>query len=102
MMRVLARHSCPRTIVAVNRFAIAQVASQGSIALFVEAVLPHSVKRTLSEDELDAYRAPFSERAYRVPTLVWPRRDPHRGHACRCRDTSRGLRRYCGPGRAGG
>lgn len=44
--------------------------------LFVEAVLPHSVKRTLSEEELDAYRAPFTERAYRLPALAWPREIP--------------------------
>jgi haloalkane dehalogenase len=43
---------------------------------FVEAVLPHSVKRTLSEEELDAYRAPFTDRAYRLPILVWPREIP--------------------------
>jgi haloalkane dehalogenase len=43
---------------------------------FVEGVLPHSVKRTLSEEELDAYRAPFTERASRLPILVWPREIP--------------------------
>ena len=44
--------------------------------LFVESVLPHSVKRTLSGEELDVYRAPFTERAYRRPTLAWPREIP--------------------------
>jgi haloalkane dehalogenase len=44
--------------------------------LFVESVLPHSVQRTLSDDELNAYRAPFTERAYRRPTLAWPREIP--------------------------
>jgi haloalkane dehalogenase len=44
--------------------------------LFVESVLPHSVKRTLSEEELDAYRAPFTDRAQRLPTLAWPREIP--------------------------
>ena len=44
--------------------------------LFVEAVVPHSVKRTLSQEEPDAYRAPFTERAHRLPTLLWPREIP--------------------------
>lgn len=44
--------------------------------LFVESVLPHSVKRTLSEEELNVYRAPFTERAQRLPTLAWPREIP--------------------------
>jgi haloalkane dehalogenase len=43
---------------------------------FVEGVFPHSVKRTLSEEELDVYRAPFTERASRLPILVWPREIP--------------------------
>ena len=37
---------------------------------FVEGVLPNAVQRTLSEDELDAYRAPFKERVNRLPTLA--------------------------------
>ena len=44
--------------------------------LFVEAVIPASVLRTLSSDELEVYRAPFTERAHRLPTLVWPREIP--------------------------
>ncbi|HET6298187.1 MAG TPA: hypothetical protein VFG33_32720 [Kribbella sp.] len=32
--------------------------------------LPNSVQRTLSEDELNAYRAPFKERVNRLPTLA--------------------------------
>jgi haloalkane dehalogenase len=43
---------------------------------FVEQVLPNAVLRTLSSKELDAYRAPFTERASRLPTLVWPREIP--------------------------
>lgn len=44
--------------------------------LFVEAVLPNAVQRTLSEEELDVYRAPFTDRAERLPTLAWPREIP--------------------------
>lgn len=43
---------------------------------FVERVLPMAVLRGLTEEELDAYRAPFRERAARLPTLVWPREIP--------------------------
>jgi haloalkane dehalogenase len=43
---------------------------------FVEFVIPHSVQRTLSSEELDAYRAPFTERASRRPILAWPREIP--------------------------
>ena len=43
---------------------------------FVEQVLPNAVLRTLSSEELDTYRAPFTERASRLPTLVWPREIP--------------------------
>jgi haloalkane dehalogenase len=32
--------------------------------------------RTLSEQETDAYRAPFRDREPRLPTLVWPRQIP--------------------------
>jgi haloalkane dehalogenase len=44
--------------------------------LFVEQVLPNAVLRTLSEEELDTYRAPFTERASRLPILTWPREIP--------------------------
>ena len=43
---------------------------------FVESVLPHSILRTLSGDELGAYRAPFAERASRRPILAWTREIP--------------------------
>ena len=43
---------------------------------FVEDVIPHSVKRTLTGEEVDAYRAPFTKRADRLPILVWPREIP--------------------------
>jgi len=48
--------------------------------MFVERILPRSVLRTLSEDELDEYRRPFAEAGEdRLPTLVWPRQIPIAG-----------------------
>jgi haloalkane dehalogenase len=46
---------------------------------FVETVLPRSVLRQLSPEEMTAYRAPFLERDARLPTLVWPRQIPVEG-----------------------
>lgn len=46
---------------------------------FIETVLPRSVLRTLSAQEMDAYRAPFSEREARRTTLRWPRELPIEG-----------------------
>jgi len=43
---------------------------------FVETVLPKSILRTLNEDEMAVYRAPFPTRDSRLPTLVWPRELP--------------------------
>jgi haloalkane dehalogenase len=43
---------------------------------FVEALLPRSVLRRLSDREMAAYREPFREREARLPTLVWPRQIP--------------------------
>lgn len=45
--------------------------------MFVENVLPASILRTLSDEEMDAYRAPFREPGEgRRPTLTWPREIP--------------------------
>jgi len=44
--------------------------------LFVEGVLPSSVLRDLSEEEMATYRAPFDSPANRQPTLNWPRQIP--------------------------
>lgn len=44
--------------------------------VFVERILPQSVIRKLSDEEMAAYRAPFRERDARLPTLVWPRQIP--------------------------
>jgi haloalkane dehalogenase len=48
--------------------------------LFVEAILPASVIRTLSEPEMAEYRRPFAEPGEgRRPTLSWPRQIPVEG-----------------------
>ncbi len=47
--------------------------------LFVEAVLPGSIMRQLSQEEHDEYRRPFVEPEHRRPTLTWPRQIPIEG-----------------------
>lgn len=47
--------------------------------LFVEAVLPASILRKLTQDEHDEYRRPFTEPEHRRPTLTWPRQIPIEG-----------------------
>jgi haloalkane dehalogenase len=48
--------------------------------VFVERILPASVIRDLSADEMDAYRAPYLEPGEsRRPTLTWPREIPFDG-----------------------
>jgi len=48
--------------------------------LFVEAILPASVIRTLSEEEMAEYRRPFAAPGEdRRPTLSWPRQIPVEG-----------------------
>ena len=45
--------------------------------LFVEAVLPGSILRKLSDEEMAVYRRPFAEEGEaRRPTLSWPRQIP--------------------------
>ena len=46
---------------------------------FIETVLPRSILRQLSEQEMEAYRAPFHDRAARLPMLIWPRELPIEG-----------------------
>ena len=41
--------------------------------VFVESVLPGGIIRSLSEEEMATYRAPYAEREARLPTLIWPR-----------------------------
>ncbi|MBI2516337.1 MAG: haloalkane dehalogenase [Opitutae bacterium] len=43
---------------------------------FIGTVLPRSVLRPLSDEEMAAYHAPFPDRESRRPTLVWPRELP--------------------------
>jgi haloalkane dehalogenase len=48
--------------------------------LFVEAILPSSITRTLGDEELAEYRRPFAEPGEgRRPTLTWPRQIPLEG-----------------------
>lgn len=47
--------------------------------MFIEAVLPSSVIRELSETEMDAYRAPHLNADDRQPLLNWPRQIPIQG-----------------------
>ena len=47
--------------------------------MFIEAVLPSSVIRDLSEAEMDAYRAPHLNQDDRQPLLNWPRQIPIQG-----------------------
>ncbi len=45
--------------------------------LFIEAVLPGSIRRKLSEEEMNHYRQPFINKGEdRRPTLTWPRQIP--------------------------
>lgn len=44
--------------------------------MFIEAVLPRSIIRKLSDEEMAAYRAPFAKEDDRQPTLNWPRQIP--------------------------
>jgi haloalkane dehalogenase len=43
---------------------------------FIEQLLPNMMIRSLSEEEMAVYRAPFVEREARLPTLIWPRQSP--------------------------
>lgn len=47
--------------------------------LFVEAILPSSIIRKLSDDEMNEYRRPFVNPEDRRPTLTWPRQIPIEG-----------------------
>ena len=47
--------------------------------LFIEAVLPNSILRKLSNEEMAAYRAPFANEEDRQPMLNWPRQIPIAG-----------------------
>lgn len=47
--------------------------------VFIEAVLPSGILRTLSPGEMDAYRRPFVNPASRAPMLEWAREIPIAG-----------------------
>ena len=48
--------------------------------VFVERILPSSIMRDLTEEEMAAYRAPFADPGEsRRPTLTWPRQIPFDG-----------------------
>ena len=44
--------------------------------VFVERILPSSVLRGLTEEEMDVYRRPYVTEKSRRPTLAWPRELP--------------------------
>jgi haloalkane dehalogenase len=47
--------------------------------MFVEVALPSGILRKLSDEEMEAYRAPYRDPERRLPTLVWPRELPIEG-----------------------
>lgn len=47
--------------------------------MFIEKVLPGFVNRTLGEDAMRIYRAPFAKEEDRKPVLAWPRQVPIAG-----------------------
>ncbi len=60
--------------------------------LFIERVLPGSILRTLSDEEMDVYRRPYLEPGEdRRPTLSWPREIPIDGEP---RDVHEIVQRY--------
>jgi len=46
---------------------------------FIETILPKSILRRLSDEEMAAYRRPYGTRESRLPTLIWPRELPIEG-----------------------
>jgi haloalkane dehalogenase len=46
---------------------------------FIETVLPKSILRDMTDEEMAVYRAPFPTPKSRVPTLVWPQELPIEG-----------------------
>ena len=44
--------------------------------LFIEGVLPSSIIRKLTDEQMDTYRAPFAKEEDRQPMLNWPRQIP--------------------------
>ena len=50
---------------------------------FVEQILPRSVVRGLTDEEMEYYRGPYATPESRVPTLQWPRELPAAGEPAR-------------------
>ncbi len=46
---------------------------------FIEGFVPQAIVRELSEDELNAYRAPYPTPETRLPVFVWPNQIPIEG-----------------------
>lgn len=55
--------------------------------MFVEQILPGFVNRTLGEEAMRAYRAPFLARENRRPVLAWPRQVPIAGEPASTTET---------------
>tara|TARA_Y100000589_G_C27109689_1_gene611673 strand:- start:429 stop:1286 length:858 start_codon:yes stop_codon:yes gene_type:complete len=52
--------------------------------VFIERILPSSILRKLSFEEMENYRKPFLKKGYdRQPTLSWPRQIPFEGEPSR-------------------
>ncbi|GLZ49154.1 haloalkane dehalogenase [Actinomycetospora sp. NBRC 106375] len=47
--------------------------------IFVEDVIPGTVLRTMTTEEMEVYRAPYPTRESRIPTLLWAREIPVEG-----------------------
>ena len=61
---------------------------------FVEVVLPRGSIRTLSEEEMSVYRAPYRTREAWLPTLIWPRQIPIDGEPVDVTDIVEGYGRW--------
>jgi haloalkane dehalogenase len=67
--------------------------------MFVELVLPSSVIRKLSEEEMEVYRKPFAKAGEdRRPTLTWPRMIPIKGEPAEVVKVVPNLFLYSDPG----
>ena len=65
--------------------------------IFVERVLPSSVLRDLTDEEMNVYRRPFQEAGEsRRPTLTWPRQIPIEGEPADVHDIVAGYSAWMG------
>src|SRR5690606_9850932 len=74
-------HQVPRAREQFKKFRTPQVGEQLIVQqnAFVEKVLPGSILRRLSDDEMDVYRAPFRDENSRIPMLRLPNELPIAG-----------------------